>query len=1611
MTRRWVMLILLLGLILSDQNILPPLTLRAEDLPDLTPSSLSLNPSQPKVGGDLTLSFVVKNIGRAASGECYGALFVGDSLQAAVTIPCISPGSSGVATVVWVPPIQGVYRITFVVDYWESISDSNLNNNELVVEVTVTQAGSTTLSIISGPSVAEAAQTSATIYWETSVSSYGWVEYDNIAGLYRYKETDDLLSWTHRIELADLKPSATYHFTVYSRGASGESVTSKEAVFETLPDLDELNPRVTFLNPSLCEGVATISAEAFDDRGVERVELIIDGVNVFTDYSTPYRFSFDSSKYVNGAHRIILKAFDTSGRSTTEYADIDVWNFNDSTEPIVVLTTPKVGDTVTGKIKVAAALSDDVGLVKAIFLVNGTTEAYAGLPDRPKSTSLTFEWETRYLPNGNYRLAVEARDKSNKQGLAICDVAVYNPPNTFPPHLKVSHAVTRHENYFEVSITAENVGDTAAEDVIITDYLTAFQPLERSDPSADYQIRYGTFKNQGECRIVSKVPIPGKKSVTYTFEAVPILFPYISSSNPYTPEIGETTLMEYKESNGSEYSEECHSAAMTTTGGEPVTTAYFSAINSADYLIITNPSHLLNYNQRSEVDALLTTMANLARLKMGALGYVVYPYHTNQAIKSLIAYGGPWSNCMKNGWASNGFLLIVGEEEIIPAWDRTIGTFWTTGGTWTYRVNADYPYASTYGDETVPELSIGRIIGDTAAKLRLLIQTSINVYLKKPGYTFDRSKALLASGDPRGMDFLGAVSEASKILSKQNPGIAITKLDMPPLTQYTTYPNGTHVVDKALTNALVNSTFFVATPEQDVIFLAGHGGPYTWDELRYENVMKTVDPFGSTSPFIFASSCSTGVYAGRWYINEEGITVYDPQVTGIAEAFLEKGAAVYLGSLHSAGWAPYSNKFFETWDLDDSVASTVREMKRSLGDDDRDVMWKGLYQVYGDAKYGAVGYPTTKVGFLTTSSTRGTLSAINVEVPYYQVSRIDGGDRVDVPGGYSYLESGTPQVPCYKVFYDYSAGYQIQDVVLSFRSKPSAISGLNIPTENIIIPATGDQVLANSTYDGGWWPPKDYDWTMIQNPEGTTLAITIYPFYYNAETTEARFYKSYRFDVNYTISRVEISGATTDKSVYGVDEPVTIDVEVSNVGDEGVNVVVNSVITREGGDEAVSRLPLRILKDLSGRASYSTHWDSTGFDPGYYSVVTELKDAKGNLLDKEIEGFRIGEPSGELTSLKLDPKEFKIGERVDVKIVFQNTGSVNLTGGTVTRIYNSRGDIINEFSHSFTELPPHKTVEYIDTWDTSSIGVDSYKVAGFAQYDGATTPPTIRMAGVDAIPPSITPVAWAQVLKENASLNVEVLDQNEVTSVEFSISDVGEEAPIETNQALKLSDDVWRIAFDTTKAEDGAYSLTIKASDYFNNIGIRTMPIIIRNQPSLDITTQQANAPLKIDGVDHRTDQKGTLSVTLPTGKHTIEVQTQIETEASRALFTEWGDQAASSLRTITLDEDLSLLAKYKKQHLLTVTSPTGDPRGSGWYDDGATASFSVTSPTGFIIQKEFVGWSGDSNSTSANAETIVDGPKTVMANWKTDYTQLYALIGLSVAIVATLGIILKRRH
>src|SRR5208282_1310063 len=113
---------------------------------------------------------------------------------------------------------------------------------------------------------------------------------------------------------------------------------------------------------------------------------------------------------------------------------------------------------------------------------------------------------------------------------------------------------------------------------------------------------------------------------------------------------------------------------------------------------------------------------------------------------------------------------------------------------------------------------------------------------------------------------------------------------------------------------------------------------------------------------------------------------------------------------------------------------------------------------------------------------------------------------------------------------------------------------------------------------------------------------------------------------------------------------------------------------------------------------------------------------------------------------------------------------------------------------------------------------------------------------------------------------------------------------------------------------------------------------------------------------------------------------------------------------SVTLDKPHSAIATYQTQYQLTIISPYGNPQGAGWYDAGSTATFSVSSPSGILIQQTFVQWQGDYVGTSAQGTVLMDGPKSVQATWTTSYIQLYIALGAIALIAVAVFLIRKRR-
>jgi hypothetical protein len=137
-----------------------------------------------------------------------------------------------------------------------------------------------------------------------------------------------------------------------------------------------------------------------------------------------------------------------------------------------------------------------------------------------------------------------------------------------------------------------------------------------------------------------------------------------------------------------------------------------------------------------------------------------------------------------------------------------------------------------------------------------------------------------------------------------------------------------------------------------------------------------------------------------------------------------------------------------------------------------------------------------------------------------------------------------------------------------------------------------------------------------------------------------------------------------------------------------------------------------------------------------------------------------------------------------------------------------------------------------------------------------------------------------------------------------------------------------------------------------------------------------------------------------------ISIGTLVEESATKYFFTGWsgdysGDTASAS---VLMDKPKTVSADWRTEYLLTVESEYSEPEGSGWYDAGSTAEISVKSPVGMIVRQVFTGWTGDYSVDTAKASIIIDGPKMVTANWRTDYLQLYILIIVIVLILGGLG-------
>ncbi|TSC66477.1 MAG: fibronectin type III domain-containing protein, partial [Candidatus Berkelbacteria bacterium Gr01-1014_85] len=159
----------------------------------------------------------------------------------------------------------------------------------------------------------------------------------------------------------------------------------------------------------------------------------------------PFTLELDTTPIANGPHQLSAKATDTSGNWQTS-APIDFTVNNDLIAPTVSIATPANGQTVSGAVVIEAQATDNVGVTRVEFFVDGTPLA------TDNNAPFSASWDTTNLVQGqSYTLTAKAFDAKGNQGEST-PVSVTIADTTGP----------------QVSLTAPLAGSTVNGQVTIT---------------------------------------------------------------------------------------------------------------------------------------------------------------------------------------------------------------------------------------------------------------------------------------------------------------------------------------------------------------------------------------------------------------------------------------------------------------------------------------------------------------------------------------------------------------------------------------------------------------------------------------------------------------------------------------------------------------------------------------------------------------------------------------------------------------------------------------------------------------------------------------------------------------------------------------------------------------------------------------------------------------------------------------------------------------------------------------------------------------------------------------------------------------------------------------
>ena len=896
-----------------------------------------------------------------------------------------------------------------------------------------------------------------------------------------------------------------------------------------------------------------------------------------------------------------------------------------------------------------------------------------------------------FLPNDLIEYYVWSKDKDNNTVTNNNNGQYYSFTITDDiPQVTVSRLSTfppsSNDDAYTVNLSISNSGISEARDIQIRERITGMiSPTTATSlsPITGYELE-----------LTIPVPnIPAFGSTIVSYELIPMLYGAYAT---YGVGISTTSTFSYRAAGGLQFS---------GSFSDPVTfnsSTALSWIRGKDYVVATNIGRLRALNSTANAGNVLEEAARFAL----ARDAVVAELETTDryAIEKLI--NGSWNGRLGYiGYGGWRFLMFLGCPMVIPSFHMQHKCTWESPHD---APVADNIYADVNtGDDFKPEVILGRLPGGDANRLVNQLRNSLT-----PVAT---NRALLMSGTGDGQDkFVSCIDGLNGWLG-----------------QYTTHVVR-HWKDEPIVANRV-SNFNTDVNNTDLIIYRDHGLRFGWD-----NTIDIGDAFaanyGEKHPMVWSIACYTG----------------DIRANSLAEAFLDGGASLFIGATdlsprsanndfahhlaryHSLSlWYPTMGEAF-TWAKRKLIDENI-SWYTTCYEDARNKQVVNEYNLYGDPKRFEGPLPEATGQPRTAKDGGEGPPPENIELflPDYVVTTTNEGvDYVSFPveEGGSFDQDGQPIVPIYIHRVAFGPEFKISDVSLIMRDGLETGSGFNLPIasfedDNGTTLTPQPNAAPNATF-----PPAEFQfsWRVEELLDSShELVLTVFPFYYDPDTTDVDFYRNYFFGVNWHPSNTAVTHIAMNEDVFAFGDPISGVVHIVHTGPVSVDSTLEVDLVDINTREVLASMDPRPLSLEQGTTVEDFGIPLSSTVPDVYLLRAKLNEGE-LLLDEATSRVRVGELNATAEDLLVipdPPSGFEIGQVVTATAWYDNIGEGDIAAIARFQVVEAAtGELIHEHLVD-AYLPVGGGESAVMDWDTSGIAEGSYRLTAVLEYDGHGSDP------------------------------------------------------------------------------------------------------------------------------------------------------------------------------------------------------------------------------------------------------------------------------------------------